>query len=119
MGSGTVPWPSDSSVSHAPGSGRSAKPASQDAVPGRLPTVNRQVSKLESLGPVRSEPGATDRRIRHMTITPQGQVMTDAVDAARERLGRAIFKDWPAAEVETLIDMMGRFADGLEKAVRP
>lgn len=37
----TVLRPSDTSVSHAPGSGRSTRPVSQDAVPSRLPSIRR------------------------------------------------------------------------------
>ncbi|WP_231755148.1 MarR family winged helix-turn-helix transcriptional regulator [Bordetella sp. N] len=85
-----------------------------DGVGRDYTTVSRQVSKLESLGLTQSEPGAIDRRVRHVTVTAKGKAMTDAIDAARERMGRAIFQDWEEDDVKSLIQLMGRFADGLE-----
>jgi len=85
-----------------------------DGVGRDYTTVSRQVSKLESLGLTQSEPGSIDRRVRHVTVTSKGKAMTDAIDAARERMGRAIFEDWEEADVKSLIQLMGRFADGLE-----
>src|SRR5580658_6427632 len=55
-------------------------------------TVSRQVAKLESLGLVGRQAGAADRRVRAAVIAPKGKAMTDAVDAARDRIGRAIFR---------------------------
>src|ERR1700712_5152743 len=46
-------------------------------------TVSRQVSKLESLGLVKRQGGAADRRVREAVIAPKGKAMTDLVDAAR------------------------------------
>jgi len=89
-----------------------------DGVGRDYSTVSRQVSKLEHLGLARSEPAATDRRVRHLTVTASGQAMTDAIDAARERMGRAIFQDWTAEDVEALVHLMSRFADGLDSANR-
>ena len=60
-------------------------------------TVSRQVAKLESLGLVERRGSAADRRVREAVITPKGKAMTDLVDAARERIGRAIFETWDAA----------------------
>ena len=76
-------------------------------------TVSRQVARLESLGLVTRRPGAADRRVREAAIAPAGKAMTDRIDAARERMGAAIFADWPAEEVETLTRLMRKFADAL------
>ena len=56
-------------------------------------TVSRQVAKLESLGLVERRASAADRRVREAVITPKGKAMTDLVDAARERIGRAHLRD--------------------------
>jgi hypothetical protein len=40
--------------------------------------------------------------------------MTDAVDAARERMGRALFASWDPADVDALVDLLQRFADDVE-----
>ncbi|OWT72883.1 MULTISPECIES: MarR family winged helix-turn-helix transcriptional regulator [unclassified Achromobacter] len=89
-----------------------------DGVGRDYSTVSRQVSKLESLGLTQSEPSPTDRRVRQMTVTAQGKAMTTAIDAARERIGRAIFEEWEEADVRLLVKLMGRFSEGLENATR-
>ena len=75
-------------------------------------TVSRQVAKLESLGLVKRQAGA-DRRIRHAMVTAKGKAMTDAVDTARERIGRAIFAAWDARDVDELVRLMRKFADAV------
>ena len=76
-------------------------------------TVSRQVAKLESLGLVERQAGA-DRRVRNAVVTPKGKLMTDAVDAARDRLGRAIFQSWDVEEVDNLVRLMRKFADAVK-----
>lgn len=76
-------------------------------------TVSRQVAKLDELGLVRRQAGAKDGRIREAVVTPQGKAMTDAVDAARERLGRAIFADWEPRDVAELVRLMSKFAEAI------
>ena len=76
-------------------------------------TVSRQVAKLESLNLVQRRPSAADRRVREAVISPKGKAMTDLVDAAREKIGRAIFETWDAREIEDLVRLMRRFADAL------
>jgi acyl-CoA reductase-like NAD-dependent aldehyde dehydrogenase len=39
--------------------------------------------------------------------------MTDAVDAARERIGRAIFATWDARDIDELVRLMRKFADAI------
>ena len=39
--------------------------------------------------------------------------MTNLVDAARERIGRAIFETWDAREIEELVRLMRKFADAV------
>jgi DNA-binding MarR family transcriptional regulator len=77
-------------------------------------TVSRQVAKLESLGLVERQGGATDRRVREAAITPKGKAMTDLVDAARERIGRAIFRTWEAPDIDQLVRLMRKFADAVK-----
>lgn len=76
-------------------------------------TVSRQVAKLESLGLVERRAGAADRRVREAVVTPKGKAMTDLVDAARDRMGRAIFASWDTQEVDDLVRLMRKFADAL------
>jgi DNA-binding MarR family transcriptional regulator len=84
-------------------------------------TVSRQVSRLEALGLVQREENSVDRRIRRVAITPRGKAMTDRVDSARERLGRAVFDSWEPNDVVELIRLMRKFADALKEpaSIRP
>jgi DNA-binding MarR family transcriptional regulator len=76
-------------------------------------TVSRQVAKLESLAFVKRQGSAADRRVREAVVTPKGKAMTDRVDAARDRFGRAIFETWDAHEIEELVRLMRKFADAV------
>ena len=76
-------------------------------------TVSRQVAKLESLGLVERKGSAADRRVREAIVSPKGKAMTDLVDAARERIGRAIFATWEAHDIDELVRLMRKFADAL------
>ncbi|MBB3285752.1 MULTISPECIES: MarR family winged helix-turn-helix transcriptional regulator [unclassified Rhizobium] len=77
-------------------------------------TVSRQVAKLESLGLVDRQESTQDRRIREAVITGQGKAMTDRVDAARERIGLAIFANWDERDIEDLVRLMRKFADDIK-----
>ena len=76
-------------------------------------TVSRQVAKLESLGLVERKGSAADRRVREVIVSPKGKAMTDLVDSARERIGRAIFATWEADDIDELVRLMRKFADAL------
>ncbi|HJZ22373.1 MAG TPA: MarR family winged helix-turn-helix transcriptional regulator [Bradyrhizobium sp.] len=76
-------------------------------------TVSRQIAKLESLGLVARQESAVDRRVREAAITTKGKAMTDLVDAARDRIGRAIFKTWDAQDIDELVRLMRMFADAV------
>lgn len=84
-----------------------------DGVGRDYTTVSRQVAKLESLGLVARQAGAGDRRVREASVTPKGKAMTEAVDAARERMGRAIFTEWDEHDVQELVRLMRKFADSI------
>ena len=73
-------------------------------------TVSRQVAKLESLGLV----DRGDDRIRGAAVTQDGQAMTDLIDAARERIGRAAFKTWDAREINDFVRLTRKFADAVK-----
>ncbi len=76
-------------------------------------TVSRQVAKLESLGLVTRRQSPTDRRVREAVVTAEGKAMTDRVDAARERIGRAIFATWEPRDIDELVRLMRRLADAM------
>jgi len=77
-------------------------------------TVSRQVTKLEELGLVGRRAGA-DRRVREAVITAKGMAVTGAVDAARDKIGRAIFKTWPDADIDELVRLIRKFADAMQE----
>jgi len=77
-------------------------------------TVSRQIAKLESLDLVERKTDAKDRRIRETAISPKGKIMTRAVDAARERLGRRVFETWDPREFDELVRLMRKFADAIK-----
>ena len=78
-------------------------------------TVSRQVAKLESLGLVERRGSPADRRVREAVVSPKGKAMTDLVDAARDRIGRAIFEQWEAHEIDELVRLMRKFADAVKE----
>ena len=82
-------------------------------------TVSRQLAKLESLGLIRRVESADDRRTRRAVVTREGKAMSERIDAARERLFRAIFAEWRRDEVTALTRLMGRFAAAMREKVVP
>jgi DNA-binding MarR family transcriptional regulator len=82
-------------------------------------TVSRQLAKLESLGLIRRVESADDRRTRRAVVTREGKAMSERIDAARERLFRAIFANWPPDEVTALTRLMGKFAAAMREKVVP
>ncbi|MBP2445915.1 MarR family winged helix-turn-helix transcriptional regulator [Rhizobium leguminosarum] len=76
-------------------------------------TVSRQVAKLESLDLVERRGSTADRRVREAVISPKGKAMTDRIDAARERMGRAIFERWDEQDFNELVRLMRKFAEDI------
>jgi DNA-binding MarR family transcriptional regulator len=76
-------------------------------------TVSRQVAKLDSLGLVKRHAAAADRRVSQATVTAKGKAMTDTVDRTRERLVGAMFATWQDHDVDELVRLTRKFADGL------
>ena len=73
-------------------------------------TVSRQVAKLEGLGLVDRRPGP-DRRVREAVITDKGRAMTDALDAARDKLQGQVLQDWSAQDRKDLARLLRKLAD--------
>lgn len=78
-------------------------------------TVSRQVAKLEALGLIERRAGAKDKRIREAVVTPEGKQLTDRIDAARERIGRAVFGEWEEKEFDDMVRLMRKLADAMLK----
>lgn len=77
-------------------------------------TVSRQVGKLESQGLVERQVSESDARVRAAVVTTRGKAMTDALDAARERLACAFFAHWSREDFDALVDLLQRFAHDVE-----
>jgi len=77
-------------------------------------TVSKQVAKLETLSLVTRQAGATDRRVTEALVTPEGKTMTDALDAARDRFGRALFADWDMRDIDELVRLLQKFAHDID-----
>ena len=76
-------------------------------------TVSRQVAKLESIGLVARRTSPADRRVNEAVVTDKGRTMTDAIDAARERLAASILAAWSEQDLEDLTRLLRRFADDM------
>jgi DNA-binding MarR family transcriptional regulator len=81
-------------------------------------TVSRQISKLESLGLVARQADAADARITNAAITKKGQLMTRALDRAREKRMASLLAGWDADEIAELARLLRRLADDALKFVR-
>ncbi|WP_437588346.1 MarR family winged helix-turn-helix transcriptional regulator [Sorangium sp. So ce1000] len=81
-------------------------------------TVSRQVAKLESLGLIERRSSPADRRIHEAVITDKGRQMTDALDAARQRLAAPILAKWSEEDLSDLVRLMRRFVDDLMDSSR-
>jgi len=73
-------------------------------------TVSRQVAKLQSIGLVKRQAGSADRRVHEAVVTREGKAMTDALDAARDRLARRFFSKWSKRDLSELVRLVGKFA---------
>jgi DNA-binding MarR family transcriptional regulator len=76
-------------------------------------TVSRQVAKLENIRLVARRSSRNDARVREATITAKGRAMTDALDAARERVASLLLANWSKRDLQYLARLMRRFADDL------
>jgi len=77
-------------------------------------TVSRQVTRLEIFGLVERQDNAADRRMREAVVSRKGKAMTDRVDAARERIYRAVFATWDAGDLDQLARLIRKFADAMK-----
>ncbi len=84
-----------------------------DGVGRDYTTVSRQVARLEELGLVERRAAAHDKRVREAVITPHGKEATEAIDAAREGMAVALFRNWSRRDFDELNRLMRMLADGM------
>lgn len=71
-------------------------------------TVSRQLKKLKEQGLVSRDNSPADQRVCIASITDDGSRMTDALNAARERLARAALQEWTQADLDQLVTLLER-----------
>ena len=76
-------------------------------------TVSRQVAKLETLHLIKRRDSLADRRVRQAVISANGKAIIERLDAARDRLGRAVFKTWDRRDIDELARLMRKFANAI------
>ncbi len=78
-------------------------------------TVSRQIAKMEGLSLVHRTESAHDRRVRVAVVSDNGRQMIEHIDAARKKMGEAIFADWSEQEVDDLVRLMSKFAEAIKQ----
>ena len=71
-------------------------------------TVSRQVASLVALGLVKRAPDPEDGRAQVLTPSPEGAARLARIRDARRARWEADLSDWPAADVATLAELLGR-----------
>jgi DNA-binding MarR family transcriptional regulator len=77
-------------------------------------TVSRQVTRLQELGFVQSEPSETDRRRRLLSVTAAGRSTVRKIDRARNSVMSEALDGWSQAEIAELARMTTRFAAAMQ-----
>jgi DNA-binding MarR family transcriptional regulator len=80
-------------------------------------TISRQVAKLAELGLIERRPSRADARVKEALITDAGRRVTDAFDAARQRLLGPVFAQWSDRDLLELERLTRRYVDDLLAAV--
>jgi DNA-binding MarR family transcriptional regulator len=72
-------------------------------------TVSRQVSSLVALGMVDREPDPLDGRAQVLRPSAEGATRLARIREVRRARWESDMSDWPADDVTTLADLLGRF----------
>ncbi|GGO05282.1 transcriptional regulator [Microbispora rosea subsp. aerata] len=79
-------------------------------------TISRQVAKLASLGLVERRPSPADARVKEAILTAEGRRVTDALDAARERLAGPVLARWSDHDLMELERLLRRWVEDMAAA---
>ena len=77
-------------------------------------TVSRQVTRLQTLGLLHSEPSATDRRQRLLSVTTAGKNTVKKIDGARNSVMSEALDGWSQAEITELAQLNTRLAAAMQ-----
>ena len=72
-------------------------------------TVSRQVSSLVALGMIDRQPDPVDGRAQVLTPSAEGAARLAGIREARRARWETDLSDWPADDLTTLADLLGRF----------
>jgi DNA-binding MarR family transcriptional regulator len=79
------------------------------------PTVTRKVQQLERDKMVVRQTDPEDRRVSRIRLTPAGRRTIERVRRARRAWLEQILHDWDDEDLSALADLLGRFAEDLER----
>jgi DNA-binding MarR family transcriptional regulator len=79
------------------------------------PTVTRKVQQLERAGMVVRQTDPDDGRASRIRLTPAGRRTIERVRRARRAWLEQLLHDWHDDDLSTLADLLGRFAEDLER----
>ena len=85
-----------------------------DQVARDYSTLSRQVTRLHELGLVHTEPSATDRRQRVLSVTPAGKSMVRKIDRARNSVMSEALDGWKQHEIAELARLTTRLAAAMQ-----
>ena len=77
-------------------------------------TVSRQITRLQELGLVHSEPSETDRRQRLLSVTAAGKNALKKIDRARNSVMSEALEGWSQAEIAELARVTARLAAAMQ-----
>jgi DNA-binding MarR family transcriptional regulator len=77
-------------------------------------TVSRQITRLQDLGLVDSEPSETDRRQRVLSVTAAGRNTLKKIDRARNSVMSEALDGWSQDEITELARMTTRLAAAMQ-----
>ena len=77
-------------------------------------TVSRQITRLQDLGLVHSEPSQTDRRQRVLSVTATGKNALKKIARARNSVMSEALDGWSPAEIAELARMTTRLAAAMQ-----
>jgi DNA-binding MarR family transcriptional regulator len=78
-------------------------------------TVSRQVSRLQALKLLHSEPSETDRRQRLLRVTAAGKRAIRKIDHARDSVMTEALDGWSRAEITELARLTTRLAAAMQQ----
>lgn len=74
------------------------------------------LKRLEEAGLLRREPDPHDRRVVHLTLTPEGERMNERCSKGRDFAAESMFHDFTPDELRTLSRLLERMRHNIDQA---